>query len=176
MPGAGTTDRRGQERGPGLASALALVLALALPPLGGCAQFLEYTGDLTDDRTGRTLFVTLPATVGGFAGFLIGIPVSVVALPITWPAYEIEKAQDAANASFLRTAITPSFVLMRLGTLLGMPFDAVEWVAYRAWLPPSTRNAQEQAEYELQLDEETLPQYPVTPIYPLPKTEAGARK
>jgi hypothetical protein len=146
-------------------------LAAAALALAGCAQFLEYTGELTDDRTGRTLFVTVPATIGGFAGFVVGIPVDVVALPITATVYAMERAQDPVNANFLRTAIVPSFVLMRLGTLLAVPFDAVEWAAYRAWLPPSTLNEQEQAEYELQLDEETLPQYPVTPIYP--RREAG---
>ena len=141
-------------------------LALAALALSGCAQFLEYTGELTDDLTGRTLFVTLPATVGGFVGFVIGIPVDVVALPVTATAYAMKTANDPVNADFVSTAIFPSVVLWRLGTLLAAPFDAVEWAAYRAWLPPSTLNEQEQAEYELQLDEETLPQYPVKPIYP----------
>jgi hypothetical protein len=140
-----------------------VLMALALT---GCTQLVRYTGDLTDSRTGRTAFVTAPASAGGFLGFIVGVPVSIVALPITYLVYADQKATDASTADPLSTMLFPSFVLWRAGTLLGAPFDLVEYVVYRAGLPPNTMTEEERKVYEYRLDQETLPQYRVEWIYP----------
>lgn len=139
--------------------------------LAACGQVVQYTDELVDPRTGRSSFVTVPANAGGFVGFVAGIPVDAAALPVSWPVYEVQKSRSPDTADPISTMLFPSFVLWRAGSMVAMPFDAMEWVVWRAWQPPTTRTAEEQAQIEYDLDEETLPRYPVEPIYPPPLPE-----
>ena len=149
----------------GLATLLACV---------SCAAVVQYTDELRDERTGRSLVVRSPATLGGIAGFVVGAPVSVVALPITWGVHRYQLANTPLRADPTSTLLFPSFLLWRIGTLaLGAPFDALEWVAWRAWQDAPTLNAVEREAIELRHDEEVLQSYPVEPIYPLPGHQDG---
>lgn len=141
----------------------AILPLLLLFLLAGCSQVVRYTDELVDSRTGRTLFVRTPATFGGVVGFLAGIPVDIVALPVTYPVY---KAQDEGTVDPLSIFLFPSFVLWRAGVLIGTPFDVLEFLVYRMWLPEDTLNAEERERLELQIDEDTLPNHPVEWVYP----------
>jgi hypothetical protein len=143
----------------------AALVAAAL--LGGCTTFVRYTGELTDSRSGRTLFVTAPATFGGFLGFLAGLPVDIVALPVTFLVYEMQKSQGVVEPDPLSTMLFPSFVLWRTGTLIAVPFDAIEFSIWRNWQPPPSMTASERAALEYELDQQTLPRYPVEPVHPI---------
>lgn len=147
-------------RGRGLAGWALLMLAL------GCAEMVQYTDELVDRRTGRTLLVRTPATLGGVVGFVVGVPVDIVALPVTYLVYTNQKSDQSAAADPLSTMLFPSFVLWRAGTLVAVPLDALEFIVYRAWLPPPTPTRQEQEAFEVEQDERTLPVYPVEPIFP----------
>jgi len=148
--------------------AVALVAAVLAAGLGSCGQFVEYTDDLRDPTTRRTLFVRSPATIGGVVGFAVGTPVSVAALPVTYVVYSYQKAESPDLADPLSTLLFPSFVLWRTVSLIAAPFDALEFLAYRAWLPPRTPTREEVEQMELEFDERSLQSYPVRPIYPLP--------
>jgi hypothetical protein len=141
---------------------LAAVATLAL--LTSCAQLVQYTDEIVDRRTGRSLLVTVPATVGGFAGFVIGIPADIVALPVTLSVYQFQK--DEPDADPVSTLLFPSFALWRAGTLIGTPMDVLDYALLRSWRAERTINADEQNEIEYQMDLDTLPSYPVTPVYP----------
>ena len=131
----------------------------------GCAQMVRYTDDLTDARTGRTFATLAPATFGGIVGFLVGIPVDVIALPASYLVYS---TQDPVTRDQLSTFLFPSFVLWHVGTLLGVPFDLVEWAVWRAWAPDDALTPEERERRETELDDVEFPVYPVTPIYPCP--------
>ncbi|MEZ5964648.1 MAG: hypothetical protein R3F56_12435 [Planctomycetota bacterium] len=141
--------------------------ALALS--SSCAQLVEYAQDLTDRRTGRTLFVRTPATVGGFVGFAVGLPLSVVGLPVTYTVHRQQARFDPGQADALSTLLWPSFVLWRGGNLLATPFDLVEWMAYRSWRDPPALTRSEREDLEVEIDAQCLPSYPVEPIYPRAK-------
>lgn len=149
---------------------------LAATLLSGCAQIVQYTDELVDRRSGRSPFVTVPAAAGGFVGFVAGIPFDLLALPITWSVYRVQKASEPERADPLSTMLFPSFVMWRAGTLLAVPFDGLEYLAYRVWRPRQTLTAEERRARELELDEETLPRYPVVPIYPAPREQPEARR
>lgn len=144
-------------------------LAWCAASLCGCAQLVQYTDELRDKRTGRGPVVRTPATVGGIVGFVAGTPVSVAALPATWLVYRYQKSETPLSADPMSTLLFPSFLFWRAGTLvLGAPFDALEWVGWRAWRDAPSLTAAEREEIEIRHDEETLQSYPVEPIYPLP--------
>lgn len=134
--------------------------------LTGCAHLVEYAQDLTDRRTGRTLFVRTPATVGGFVGFAVGLPLSVVGLPVTYTVYRQQDRLNPGQSDALSTLLWPSFVLWRAGNLVATPFDAVEWAAYRSWRDPPALTRGEREDLEIEIDSQSLPSYPVEPIYP----------
>jgi hypothetical protein len=149
-----------------------LLLGLLLLGLTSCATFVQYTDEIVDQRTGRSLLVTAPATAGGFCGFLVGLPADVVALPITFVVYSIQKNNDSINADPISTMLFPSFVLWRTGTLVAVPFDMIEYVFSRLGRPKRTLTEDEQNEIEYEIDLETLPDYPVEPIFPLRGTDS----
>lgn len=132
---------------------------------GGCTPVVRYTNELVDGRHGRTWFTRLPATIGGAAGFTIGIPVDIVALPVTWLVY---RSQPRETRDPLSVFLFPSFVLWKGGALLGAPFDAVEWALYRNWRTEPEVSPDEREAIERQWDTREYPEYPVTPIYPAP--------
>ena len=149
----------------------------ALRPLGpvlvfavassGCAGVVQYTDELPDPQTGRSQLVTTPATLGGIVGFVVGVPASVVALPVTYTVHRVELARAPLRADLLSTLLFPSFVFWRAGTLiLGAPFDAVEFLAWRAWTGPSGPADADREAIEREFDRDELPSYPVEPIYP----------
>ncbi len=151
----------------GLLARLAALAPLGpLAALAACGQLVRYTDELADTGSGRSWVVTTPAHIGGFIGFAAGIPVDVVALPITFTVYRIQHDQNAATADPLSTMLFPSFVLWRLGTLIAVPIDLIEFAAVRAWAEPRGPTEAEQNAIELELDEDTLPTYPVETIYP----------
>lgn len=146
----------------GASAALAMML-------GACSQLVRYTDELVDRRTGRTVVVTAPAAAGGFFGFVAGLPVDLALLPITYPVYRVQVDRDPAGADPLSTMLFPSFVLWRAGTLLGMPFDVLEYVGWRLWQPEVTLTEEERKRFEAQLDEQLLPAYPVETLTPQSK-------
>lgn len=152
------------------AAVLLLAICAATP---GCAGLVQYTDELRDDSTGRTLFVRSPATIGGILGFATGVPVSVVALPVTYPVYAYQKEVTPIRADPVSTLLFPSFVLWRAGTLIAAPFDLLEWAVWRVWQGTPTLTAEEQEQVERRHDQEVLQSYPVETIYP---TDAAQRR
>lgn len=152
-----------------------LLLLLAVLPVAGCSQFVQYTDELNDARTGRSAWVTTPASIGRFLGFLAGVPIDVLALPVTYVAYRVQKSDDPIRADALSTMLFPSFVLGRVGTLAAVPFDSVEYLVHRGWIDETPMTQAQRAEFEDLLDRDTLPQYPVEAVYPLPEDEKSKR-
>ena len=145
----------------GLAAGLAAALAL-----GGCTPVVRYADALIEGRDGRTWFTRAPATIAGGAGFVLGIPIDVLTLVPAWFVY---RAQPETQRDPVSVFLFPSFVLWKAGTLLGAPFDAVEWLVWRAWQEPPPLTQQERDAIEQEWDSrESFSEYPVTPIHPLP--------
>jgi hypothetical protein len=165
VPGRGTIDHDAER--PPLIRAVRLAAVLSSVALAACSHLVRYTDELVDRRTGRTVVVTAPAAAGGFVGFVVGLPVDVVALPVTYAVYATQKARSPASVDPLSTMLFPSFVLWRAGTLFGVPFDVVEYAAWRAWQPERSMTEEERKRFEAQLDEEALPAYPVETLEPL---------
>lgn len=156
----------------GLRRSGALLLLSAV--LGGCAGVVQYTDELPDPQTGRSQFVTTPATLGGIVGFVVGVPASVAALPITYSVHRVEQARAPLRADLLSTLLFPSFVLWRAGTLiLGAPFDALEFLTWRVWTDGMEPTDADREAYERELDRDALPSYPVEPVYPPPEGSDG---
>lgn len=137
-----------------------------LVTLTACSSVVRYTDELVDARYGRTWFTRLPATVGATAGFAIGIPVDIVAVPLTWAVY---RTQPEESRDPLSVFLFPSFVLWKAGALLGSPFDLVEWGVWRSWQPTRPRTQEEVEAVERAWDAREYTEYPVTPLYPVPR-------
>ena len=143
-----------------------LLLAAFAAVASGCTSVVRYTDELVDERYGRTLFTRFPATLGATAGFVIGVPVDVVAIPASWAFY---RSQPKETRDPLSVFLFPSFVLWKVGALIGSPFDLVEWAAVRGWRPPPAISQQERDVIERTWDSrDHYSEYPVTPIYPRP--------
>ncbi len=145
------------------AAALVVVAAAA----AGCTPIVRYTDALVEQgRVGRTWFTRAPATLGGSVGFVLGIPIDVLTLVPAWFVYS---SQPEETRDPLSVFLFPSFVLWKVGALLGAPFDAIEWATWRAWQqsPPLTQQEREAIEQEWD-SLESFTEYPVTPIHPLP--------
>ncbi len=137
----------------------------------GCTSVVTYTDELVDARHGRTLFTRLPATIGATAGFVAGVPIDIVAVPVAWFYY---RSQAAETRDALSVFLFPSFVLWKAGALLGAPFDLVEWAAWRSWQPAVPITQEERERIERAWDAQEYTEYPVTPVYPLPGVEPDA--
>lgn len=148
-------------------AAVPLLVALVLP---ACTPVVRYTDALVSDPE-RTWFTKLPATVGGTVGFVVGVPVDVAALVPLWFVY---RSQARETRDPLSVFLFPSFVLWKAGVLLATPFDAVEWATWRWWQPERTLTQSERAAIEHEWDvRQSFPEFPATPIYPLPKPAGG---
>ena len=101
----------------------AAAVALAAWLCAGCTPIVRYTDELVSARSGRTFLTRTPATFGGIVGFIAGVPVDIVALPVTYVVYS---AQDEVTRDPLSIFLFPSFVLWRVGTLVGAPIDSAE--------------------------------------------------
>jgi len=141
-----------------------LVLACCLAG-ASCAGVVRYTDQLGDPRYGRTWFTRLPAVAGGATGFTLGLPLDVVALPVTGMVYA---SQSPAERDPTTVFLYPSIVLYKAGTLLGAPFDAVEWAVWRRWQPARSLTPEELDAIERHWDQQAWPEYPVRAIYPPP--------
>jgi hypothetical protein len=135
----------------------------ALAVLASCTQLVRYTDDLVDERTGRSFVTRMPANFGAIVGFVAGVPVDILALPVTAVVYA---SQDELTRDPLSIFLFPSFVLWRVGALLGAPFDLVEWLTWRAWQPPDALTPEERERREAEIDENEWRDYPVQRIYP----------
>jgi len=143
-----------------------LVVLAATWWLASCAQFVQYTDEIVDYRTGRPTLVTAPATAGGFIGFVVGIPADIAALPVTFTVYTVQKDQNEIGADPISTLLFPSFVLWRTGTLLALPLDALYFMFVWWDRPERTLTEEERTEIEYDFDLDTLPSYPVEAVYP----------
>ncbi|MBL8727439.1 MAG: hypothetical protein JNM25_03340 [Planctomycetes bacterium] len=130
-----------------------------------CTSVVQYTDELVDGRHGRTWFTRLPATIGATTGFAAGVPIDVVALPLTWVWY---RSQAKETRDPISVFLFPSFVLWKAGALVGSPFDLVEWGAWRSWQPAVPITQEERESIERSWDAKEYTEYPVTPLYPLP--------
>jgi hypothetical protein len=141
----------------------------------GCTQVVRYSESLVSDPD-RTLLTRLPATVGGTAGFVIGIPIDIAAVVPLWLFY---RSQPQETRDPLSVFLFPSFVLWKMGALLGAPFDVVEWATWRGWQPAKPLTQEEREAIERDWDSRlSFPEFPVTPIYPAPAsppTPTGGR-
>lgn len=144
---------------------LAATSVLAWLALTSCTQTVRYANELVDERYGRTWFTRLPATVGGTTGFIVGLPVDIVAIPATWVYYT---SQPKETRDPLSVFLFPSFVLWKAGTLFGAPFDLVEWVAWRSWQDPRELTQEEREDIERGWDARDYSEYPVEALYPRP--------
>jgi len=147
--------------------------ALLLPALlCGCSSVVQYTGEIVDRHHGRTWFTRLPATVGGSVGFLVGIPVDVAVMPVSWIAY---RSQPKETRDVLSVFMFPSFVLWRTCALVGAPFDGVEWLVWRSWQAPPALTPEEREAAERAWDEMGWSRYPVVPIHPPERADGPGR-
>ena len=114
-----------------------LVLSLLLW-LGACGALVEYSDQLIDEKSGRSPVVTKTASLGGIVGFVVGVPLDILGLPITYVVYSVQKDEEEEGLDPLSTILFPSFVLWRTGVVaLGTPFDGLEFTFYRAWARPA---------------------------------------
>jgi hypothetical protein len=143
------------------AAGLGLIAVLGL---GSCGHFIEYTNDLRSSKD-HTSLVRYTAQAGGVVGVIVSLPVDIVVLPVTVPVY-LYQSSTAEEAGLSDSILFPSFALRGVGSLLAVPVDLIELALYRAWVDPDTPTAAEQEEIEKALDDDTLPRYPVAPIYP----------
>jgi hypothetical protein len=151
-----------------LIRAAALATALALT---GCTSVVRYTDALIEGRDGRTWFTRAPATIAGGVGFVAGVPIDVLTLVPAWFVY---RAQPEAQRDPLSVFLFPSFVLWKVGALVGAPFDLVEWAAWRAWQPRAPLTQQERDAIEQEWDRrEAFSEYPVEAIHPRPPAPVG---
>lgn len=139
--------------------------------LASCQQLVQYSDELTEARSGRSLFVRAPATLGGTAGFVAGIPVDIAALPVTYGIYTYRDAATGGRADPLSILLFPSFVLWKAGAMVAVPFDMLEFVGWRVWQPPDALDRRERELVEWRWDQEALPVYAVTPVHPEPDRE-----
>lgn len=146
--------------------------AAAFAVLAGCSPVVRYTDSLVDARYGRTWFTRLPATVGATTGFAVGVPVDIVALPLTYVVYRTQPRETRDELSIF---LFPSFVLWKAGALFGAPFDLVEWGLWRSWQPALPRTQEEWEAIEREWDAREYTEYPVTPLHPLPGDQAPPR-
>jgi hypothetical protein len=129
--------------GRGRAAWRCAALAALLVLLPGCL-LVRYSDDLVDETTGRSNFVTQPASFGGVVGFVCGLPLDLVFLPATYIVYQSQKQDGEEGLDPGSTLLFPSFVLWRTGVILiGAPFDLVEYTFYRAWQPAPPRTQSE---------------------------------
>lgn len=150
-------------------SCLAMTLAAAVAA-SGCTPVVRYSESLVN-APDRTWFTRLPATLGGTAGFAIGVPIDIAALIPAWVVY---RSQPRETRDPLSVFLFPSFVLWKVGALLGAPFDAIEWATWRGWQPAQPLTAAEREAIEREWDSLlSFPEYPVTPIHPAPAAGAG---
>ena len=143
-----------------------LAAACVAAPLvlgGACSSVVTYTEELVSDQHGRTYFTRAPSALGGGFGFTLGVPVDLVALPVSFVVY---RSQPRATRDPLSVFLFPSFVLWKAGPLVGAPFDVVEWALWRSWQPEVPVTAEEREAIERQWDAREFSEYPVTPIYP----------
>lgn len=133
------------------AGALACLLGL-----GSCSTLIEYSDALVDNSTGRSNFVTKPASFVGVLGFVAGIPFDVVGLPVSYVVYQSQKSGEEEGVDPLSTLLFPSFVLWRAGVLIiGAPLDLLEYAFYRAWTrDPSDADEGKRRDLERELDEQ----------------------
>ncbi|HMQ20915.1 MAG TPA: hypothetical protein PKE00_00390 [Planctomycetota bacterium] len=130
----------------------ATLFVVAISQTTPSCLLVEYSDRLVDERT-RGNFGTQPASIGGLLGFIIGIPIDVVGLPISYPIYRLSKSDGEETLDPLSTLLFPSFVLWRTGVLvIGAPLDLLEFTFYRAWQRPSLRELP-----ELDSDDTTVP-------------------
>lgn len=121
---------------------------LGLTWLSSCV-LVVYSDDLVDESTGRSNFVTQPASIGGIVGFIVGVPVDIATLPVSYVVYSVQKDADEEGVDPLSTLLFPSFVFWRAGVLaIGAPFDLLEFAFYRAWKDPPPKR---QPDYDSEL-------------------------
>lgn len=157
------------------ASSLLVVTLWTVTACDQLAPVVRYTDELTNEYTGRTALVRVPAEAFGMVGFVSGIPLDLVALPASYVFYEMNKNLPPGQATDAVTIfLFPSFVLWRGAILLAAPLDAIEFLCYRVFLPAKTMNPFEQEDLENRIDRETLPRHPVEPLYPVPKSDGAA--
>lgn len=144
---------------------------MLLGATAGCTPVVRYTDDLVSDHAGRTWFTQVPATVGGSVGFVLGLPVDLLVSPALLAVYLSQPKETRDPVSVF---LFPSFVLLKVGLLVGAPFDAVEWAFYRAWLPERPLTQQERDAIEREWDTlQFFTEFPVTPIHPAPAPETA---
>ena len=134
--------------------------------LPACTSVVRYSDGLVDPQAGRSLFTRLPASIGATTGFALGIPIDVVALPVSWVVYRSQPRETREVASVF---LFPSFVLWKVGVLFGAPFDAIEWSLWRSRSPATGMSDAQREAIEREWDARgAFPVYPVTPIVPGP--------
>jgi hypothetical protein len=153
-------------------AAALVALMIGGAALGGCASAIRYADELSNGDGGRTAFVTAPATVGSFAGLVVGVVANIPLLVVTGPVYLYRDTGDGPPPDVLSTLFFPTFVIWQGGKLLAAPFDAVEYGLYRVWLPDHGLSPAELEEVERLHDAAELPAYLVRSIFP---SESWAR-
>lgn len=154
------------------ARAGALTTVAAGLALAGCAPVVRYGDSLVDAGAGRTLFTRLPATVGGTAGFVVGLPVDVLAFVPAWVYYQSLPRETRDPVSVF---LFSSFVLWKVGVLVGAPFDVVEAALWRPRRAAADVSESQREAIEREWDARgAFPVYPVTPIVPPPDGADGA--
>ena len=155
---------------PSSLASLGLTAILSCGLLSSCGtlgSFVEYTDGLRNSQE-HPVVVRGISQVGGFLGLLASVPVTVVALGFTYPSYlASEAASGSENTDLASTLLMPSFAMLEMGSLLGAPADLVHFLISRVWDEEVQMDPSEREAFENELDEDTLPRYPVKPILPV---------
>lgn len=111
---------------------------LVLLPLLCCSCAVSRTIDELDERSpppefGRPGWVRTFATVGAWAGGIVGGAVSVVLLPVTWPLSEV--AGEGLGGAKSDVMLFPALTCAAAGhALFGLPVDFVDYTCHRMWV------------------------------------------
>ena len=88
---------------------------------------LSFSGCVTMPLDHPDPKVAGPAEVGGIVGMVAGIPLDIVALPITWPLAAMDDSPDGGGAYII---MAPSIVT---GYVVGNVVGFVPWLAFGWW-------------------------------------------
>lgn len=86
-----------------------------------CASCSTLPLDHPDQR------ISGPAEVGGIVGIGIGVPITILALPVTIPLSHQDDSPDGGGAYILAA---PS---LATGTIVGNAVGSIPWVIFQGW-------------------------------------------
>ena len=124
------------------------------------------------DETAEAAFFRRLVSDEELVGFVVGLPVDVLAFVPAWVYYQSLPRETRDPVSVF---LFSSFVLWKVGVLVGAPFDVVEAALWRPRRAAADVSESQREAIEREWDARgAFPVYPVTPIVPPPDGADGA--